>query len=260
MHYILVRTLFLVLAASAAAQPAIAADLTRYFESSAGHKPSGDAGMSMSSDRLRVAAAVALRAHDGSTKILPKVTSAVTLGPRVAIETRVNLAEWNGRTNLRDEKFATRLHVQAPAPFVDDLEGRFWRLPDGQTGRLLRLGFYQRLAATRRGGPITIRSKATLETLPATSAAGGAGSQRMGLETEIGGLMSGPAAGRTALRLKIVRHLGIETETARSLAYDRSWTFPRSTQLALNLGLLHATRPTVDVVEPSLGISWRGEF
>ena len=238
----------------------MAADLSPYFESSAGHKPRGDAGLSVSGDRLRVAAAVAMRAQDGSTSILPKVTSALTLGPRVDIETRVNLAEWNGRTDPHDAKFATRLHVQAPAPFVDHLEGKFWRLPGGQTGRLLRLGFYQRLAAPRRGHPITIRSKATIETLSAASATGGVDNQRVGFEAEVGGLMSGPAAAQTALRLKILRHLGADPATARSVSYDRSWSLPGETQLALNLGLLRATRPNADVVEPSLGISWQGEF
>jgi hypothetical protein len=238
----------------------MAADLSPYFESSAGHKPRGDAGLSVSGDRLRVAAAVAMRAQDGSTRIRPKVTSALTLGPRADIETRVNLSEWNGRTDPHDAKFATRLHVQAPAPFVDDLEGKFWRLPDGQTGRLLRLGFYQRLGAARRGGPITIRSKATIETLSAASATGGVDNQRMGFEAEVGGLTSGPAAAQTALRLKFVRHLGAAAETARSVSYDRSWSLPGATQLALNLGLLRATRLNANVVEPSLGISWRGEF
>ena len=238
----------------------MAADLSRHFESSAGNKPRGDAGLAVQSDHLHLAAAVAMRAHDGSTKILPKVTSALTLGPRVAIETRVNLADWNGRADPLDAKFATKLHVRAPAPFVDDLEGRFWRLPDGQTGRLLGLGFYQRLAANRRAGPITIRSKATLETLSAAPAAGGAGNQRMGFETEVNGLMPGAATARTALRLKIVRNLGSSTETARSLTYDRSWGFPGTTEVAFNVGLLHATRPTAEVVEPSFGLSWRGEF
>jgi hypothetical protein len=49
----------------------MAADLNPYFHSSAGNKPRGDAGLSVSNDRLRVAADVAMRAHDGSTRILP---------------------------------------------------------------------------------------------------------------------------------------------------------------------------------------------
>jgi hypothetical protein len=115
------------------------------------------------------------------------------------------------------------------------------------------------LPAPRRASPITVRSKATLETLSATPATGGTGKQRMGFETEIGGLMASPAAGQAALRLKIVRSLGLESETAQSLTYDRSWSIA-ATELALNLGLARATRPDADVVEPSLGISWRGEF
>ena len=84
--------------------------------------------------------------------------------------------------------------------------------------------------------------------------------QRLGFEAEVGGLMSGPAAAQTALRLKIVRRLGADPETAPSVSYDRAWSLPGATQLALNLGLLRATRLTASVIEPSLGISWRGEF
>jgi hypothetical protein len=246
--------------AGAAAQTALAADVNRHFESSAGARPQGDAGLSVSSDRLRVGAAVAMRANDGATKILPKITSALSLGPRVAIETRVNLADWNSRTDPLDAEFATRLHIQAPAPFLDDLEGRIWRLPSGQTGRLLRLGFYQSLAESRRAGPITIRSKATLETVSAGSASPISDDRRVGFETEVGGFMSGPAAGRTAVRLKIVCNLGVEAATSRSLAYDRSWTFSGATHFGLNVGVLRATRKAIDVLEPSLGLSWRGEF
>jgi hypothetical protein len=260
MHSTLIRALLFVLAASAAAPAVMAADLGPYFESSAGAKPRGDAGLSVSNERLRVAAAVAMRARNGGTAVLPKLTSALTLSPRVALETRVNLAEWNGQTDPLDAKFATRLHVQAPAPFLDDLEGRFWRLPDGQTGRLLRLGFYQRLPAPRRAGPITIRSKATVETLSAAAAVGGAGQQQLGFETEVGGLMAGAAGSRTAVRLKVTHHYGAELETTHLLAYDRSWLFPGATELALNIGVLRAVRTTAAAVEPSFGISWRGEF
>jgi len=201
-----------------------------------------------------------MRERNGRTAVLPKVTSALALGPRVDLETRVSLAEWNGQTDPLDAKFATRLHVQAPAPFVDDFEGRFWRLPDGQTGRLLRLGFYQRLAAARRAGPITIRSKATAETLSAPAAAGGNGHQRLAFETEVGGLLSGLGGSRTAVRLKVTRNSGADLERTHSLGYDRSWLLAGATELALNVGLRRTTHATVGAVEPSFGISWRGEF
>ena len=172
----------------------------------------------------------------------------------------MNLTEWNGRTNPFDAKFATRLHVQAPAPFLDDLEGKFWRLPDGQTGRLLRFGFYQRLAVARRAAPITIRSKATVETLSGSAEAGAAGNQRLGLETEVRGLIPGAPGTRGAVRIKLVRRSGAEVETTHSLAYDRSWRFRSSTEFALNVGVVRTTQATARATEPSLRLSWRGDF
>lgn len=256
------RTLLLLLTATASMQAA-AADVAHYFSSSAGasspeapatgRQPRGDAGMAVSRDKLRLAADVALRAHDGGTQVLPKVSSVVALAPRIDLETRLDLTEWNSGSRLLDAKFATRLHVQAPAPFLDELEGRFWRMPDGRTGRLLGLGFYQRLSNGHGLAGLTLRTRATLET---TSDA----TERVAFETELGGLQPNATAGRAALRLKVVRNLGVSTTTAHSVAYDRSWTLPGTAEVALNLGMLRSTSASGAAVEPTLGMSWRAGF
>jgi hypothetical protein len=240
-----------------------AADVAHYFSSSAGAsavgapspagKPRGDAGMALSRDNLRFAADVALRAHDGGTEVLPKVSSTLALAPRVDLETRLDLAEWNSGSRLLDAKFATRLHVQAPAPFLDELEGRFWRMPDGRTGRLLGLGFYQRLGNGHGPNGLTLRTRATLETASDAT-------QRVAFETELGGLQPSAAAGRAALRLKVVRNSGVAAATAHSVAYDRSWTLPSTAEVAFNLGMLRSTSVSGAAVEPTLGMSWRAGF
>lgn len=246
---------FLLLLAAAAGMPANGADVAHYFASSAGtspagSKPRGDAGMALSNDKVRLAADVALRAQDGGTQVLPKVSSTVALAPRIDLETRLDLAEWNSSTNPLDAKFATRLRVQAPAPFLDELEGKFWRLPDGRTGRLLGLGFYQRLGADHGSQRLTVRTRATLETASDTS-------QRVALETELGGLAPRLARGRAALRFKVVRALGSSPTDASSVAYDRSWTLPSAAQVAFNLGMHRSTTIAGAILEPTAGFSWR---
>jgi len=206
-----------------------------------------------------------MRAPGGATEIRPKVTSTFAISPRIDFETRLDLAEWNSGANLLAAKFDTRLHVQAPAPFLDELEGRVWRSPDGQSGRILGLGFYQTLSQPSRASKITIRSRATLETTssPAlaasvTAAPANVATRRVGLETEVGGFMSTPR--NAMLRLKILRTVGRDVETTRSLGYDRTWTVHRAILLAMSLGVLQDSRNAAQNIEPSLGIRWRGTF
>jgi hypothetical protein len=239
------------LLATAATFAAAAADVERYFASTANDKPRGDAGLALKNSRLRFAADVALRARDDTTEILPKLTSKLALAPRVDLETRVDLAEWNSSSRLLDAKFATKLHVQAPAPFLDELEGRVWRLPDGQTGRLLRLGFYQRMGERHGSDALSLRTKATVET-------GSVVGRRLAVETELKGFDPAPGKGRSALRLKVVRSFGAAPEAARTLAYDRAWSLPGASQIAVNVGVQESTAP-LDTAgpTPSFGVSWR---
>ncbi len=239
------------------AHETLAADVVRYFESSANGKPRSDAGLAVSSDRLRVDASLAMRAPDGDTRIVPKVSSAVAINRRIGLETRVDLPEWNDHGRSHYAKFDTRLHVKTPAPFVDELEGRMWRSPDGQSGRTLEVGFYQRLREDHLGAPLTIRSKATLET-----STGGTLEERrsLGVETEIRGLMSGAGGGKGALRVKLSKSVGPSSQSSRSVAYDRSWAMSGLTNIAVNVGMRHSTSDSAVTVEPSFGLRWNGEF
>jgi hypothetical protein len=104
------------------------AKVTRYFESSAREKPCGNAGLSVEGD------------------------------------TRVDGSEWSGNAPL-DHRFDTRLHFRSSAPFFDELDWRVWRSPDGQSGRILKFGFYQKLRDTdpNIATPLTFCRQATVE-------------------------------------------------------------------------------------------------
>jgi len=247
------RRLLLIASTLAAASPAGAAEISSYFDSSARGQPRGDAGLTLSGDKVRMAADLALRGNDGATEIVPHLSSAMRLSPRMRLQTRFDLPDWNTRTDLLDARVATQLNLQTPTPFLHEVEGDVWRAPDGQTGGRFTLGFRQKLWEDARSSAITIQGKATFEKVSARS-------ERVALETEVRGLKSSTATGHSALRLRIARSRGAEPDTSRSVAYDRSWELPSASQLALNVGMLQVARPDADSVEPTLAVSWRGEF
>jgi hypothetical protein len=265
----IVPALLVLALAGIGARTAVAAGVSPYFESSANQKPRGNAGLSVSGDRMKLNADLALRAPNKATEVVPRVSSAFSLGNRLDLETRVDLSDWNSRTAAAGAKVDTRLHFQSSAPFLDELEGRVWRSPDGQSGRILKFGFYQKLSAANAPGAVTIRSKAIVEStvgrlpLPALPASGGESglaarpeNRRFGVETEVGGLMSRLASGRGALKIKLDKVAGSRPETAGSVGYDQQWKLGLGAQLGFNVNMLRATYSTAGSFVPSVGISW----
>jgi hypothetical protein len=241
---------------------AIADGLKTYFESSAQpKKPRSNAGVSVNGDRVSLKADVALRAPNAKTEVIPNLSSAFTLAKNLELSTRVNLAEWNTRT---DTTFDTRLHFRRSlGPFLDELEGRVWRTPDGLSRQLLKLGFYQILPSTRVDSPLTITGRATVEaadgSAPRGVLAGARDTQRLGVETVFGGLMSPFLPGANTFSVKVERVMGARSGIASTLAYDQSWSVSQSTKLGLNMKFLRQTYSANDF-EPSLGFTWRSEF
>lgn len=239
-----------------------AAGVTPYFESSANQKPRGNAGLSVDADRVRLKADVALRTAE-RTQVVPHVSSSVTFLGRLALETNVNLSEWNGRDEDLDRTFDTRLHFKSSAPFFDELEGRIWRSPDGRSGRILKFGFYQILRETHLLQPLAIRANATVETTaavaPAVSSLPSADTRRIGIETEVTGLMS-RWRGRKALRLKMEKVEGARSRSASSVAYNHAWSLGAATRVGVNMQMQRATYLPTDDFQPSLDLTWRTDF
>ena len=235
-----------------------------YFESSATQKPRTDAGVSVDGDRLHLDANVSLRSPGAVTSIVPHLSSSFAISDRVDVETRVDLAEWNTRAKLSEATFDTRVSFRSPAPFLEELEGQVWRSPDGQSKEAVRVGFYQTLRPADQSPALTLRGKAVFETAVGADAGLGASGRpethRVGLETVVGGFLSRLLAGQNALSIKLERMTGATFETARSIAFNHSWSLAAIGQFGFHVGMRSATDDTGDRFEPSLGFSWRGQF
>lgn len=251
----LIRTVLLSALAAPCSTPALADGVTTYFQSSANQHPLSNAGVSVSGDRLRLKADVSMRAPNDRTEIVPNVSSGFTLGKNLDIETRVNLTEWNTGS---DGSFDTRLHLRSLGPFVDELEGRVRRTPDGLTSQLLRLGFYQIVGNATALTPITLTGRAIYEV--SQSAALADPTRRYGVETRLAGFMSPFVPGAGALSFKVEYVDGPRPENRSTLAFDQSWKFRDIADLGLKLKVLHTPHLTTDDLEPSLDFTWHSRF
>ena len=83
MNATIARVVLISTCAFFAARFAVAGEIAPYFESSANQKPRGDAGLSVTSDRLKINADFSLRAPDGNTRIIPQLYSAFALTSRL---------------------------------------------------------------------------------------------------------------------------------------------------------------------------------
>jgi hypothetical protein len=246
--------------------------LTPYLESSGtGLKPRSNAGLAVQTDRLRMRADVALRAQQistaslglaspgGSTEVVPNLRSALTIAKNLDIETRVNFAEWNART---DTTFDTRVRYRRSLDaFFDELDGSLWRSPDGLTKQSLRLGFHQILGDFGGLSPLTITGQAIFETTQDAGAAGlSSDSRKVGIETRLAGFTSPFLAADHALIFKVERTSGAQPAAASVVTYDQSWAVSPMSKLGLNLQFLRQSYSPANDFEPSLGLNWRSQF
>jgi hypothetical protein len=255
------------LATLVVARAASAADVSEYFESAAGGKPRSNAGLVVRGDWLQLKADVALRHGSGGTQVVPNFRSTFDLGAHLDVETRVDFADRNYEGGAIGATVNTRVHYDPPAPFLEAVDGTAWKSADGQEGEALNIAFRKVISIAGRERPITIRGLAAVETtsigaLPSAlpEDPGAEGSRRYRVETEVRGLIRSLSRGKSALRLKIERLAGAQVETAKSVAYDYSWTVRNVVQLGLNVGMRSATEQAVAVLEPSVGLTWRTQF
>jgi hypothetical protein len=195
----------------------------------------------------------------GSTEVVPNLRSSLTLAKNLDLETRVNFAEWNARSNTT---FDTRVRYRKSFDFFfDELDGSLWRSPDGLMKQSLRLGFKQILGDYGGIAPLTITGQAIFETTEATGAAGFASdSHKIGVETRLAGFPSAFLATHQALTFKVEKTSGAQPASASVVSYDQSWTVSPMTKLGLNLGLLRQSYTPANDFEPSLDLSWRSQF
>ena len=244
--------------------------LTTYLESSGtGLKPRSNAGVAVQTDRLGMRADVALRAQQipiaslappgGRTEVVPNLRSSLKIAKHLDIETRVNFAEWNARS---DTTFDTRVRYRKSLDiFFNELDGSLWRSPDGSTKQSLRLGFKQALGDFGGMAPLTITGQAILETTQAAAAAGLASDGRkVGVETRLAGFTSPFLATDHALSFKVEKTFGARPTSASTVTYDQSWTVSTMTKLGLNLQLLRQSYTAGNDFKPALDLTWRSQF
>jgi hypothetical protein len=244
--------------------------LTTYFESSGtGLKPRSNAGLAVQTDRLGMRADFALRAQQltpaslgppgGRTEVVPNLRSALKIAKNLDIETRVNFAEWNARS---DTTFDTRVRYKKSLDlFFDELDGSLWRSPDGSTKQSLRLGFKQPLADLDSTTPLTITGQAILETTQAAAAAGPArDGRKVGVETRLAGFTPPFLGADHALTFKVEKIFGAQPASTSAVTYDQSWTVSTMTKLGLNLQFLRQSYSAGHDYQPALDLSWRSQF
>ena len=246
--------------------------LSTYLESSGTDlKPRSNAGLAVETDRLRMRADFALRAQQlaasplelappgGRTEVVPNLRSSVTLAKNLDLETRVNFAEWNARS---DTTFDTRVRYKKSLDLIfNELDGSLWRSPDGLTKQTLRLGFKPILVDYGGICPLRITGQAIFDKSEGTAATGlPSDSRKVGVETRLAGFPSVFLATNQALTFKVEKTSGAQPASASAVSYDQSWAVSPMTKLGLNLGFLRQSYTPADDFEPSLDLSWRSQF
>ncbi len=245
------------------------AEVASFVESATVQKPRTRAGISVdAADGILLKADISVQAPDHSTQLVPHVSSSVVLTNRLGLDTKVELPDWNAQAGPAGAKVDTTVHFQPSAAFADRLEGRFWRSPGGQTGQLVQLGFHNKVRPTGGVAPLMIRSRATFEASTGPiSAIGDAAAtdprldtRRMGLETELTGILPNLPPSRSAVRVKLERSAGARVATTQSVGYTQNWAVRYFGRFGMNVKMLRDSIDTANELQPSFKLTWSGEF
>lgn len=263
------RTVFRVVLIAALLRQGVAmAGVAPFVESTSAQKPGTRAGISVDTDGILLKADVLVQAQDLATQLVPRISSSVALTNRVGLDTKVELSDRNALAGPAGTQVDTTVHFDPAAPFADRVEGKFWRSPDGQTGQRVRLGFHKKLRATPGVAPLTIRSHATFETTAGGIAAPGdataldprVDSRRMGVETELTGILPNVPPGRSAVRIKVEKTTGARAATTQSVGYTQNWAVRYFGRLGMNVKMLRDSIDTANALQPSVKLTWSCEF
>ena len=259
----------LALIAALLQQTVAMADIASFVESATVQKPRTRAGISVdATEGILLKADISVQAPDHSTEFVPRISSSMALTKRLGLDTKVELPDWNAQAGPAGAKVDTTVRFKPSAPFADPVEGRFWRLPGGQTGQVVQLGFHNKLRPSGGVAPLMIRSRATFEASSGLiSTIGGAAAtdprldtRRMGLETELTGILPNLPPSRSAVRVKVERSAGARTATTQYVGYTQNWAVRYFGRLGMNVKMLRDSIDTADELQPSFKLTWSGEF
>ena len=254
-----------VLLAALLRQSLALADVVPFVEPATAQKPRTRAGIAVDAEGILLKADLSVQAPDHSTQLVPRVSSSVVLTNRLGLDAKLELPDWNAPLGPAGTKVDTTLHYDPSVSFADRLEGRFWRSPDGQTGQLVGLGFHKKFRAAAGAAPLTIRSRASFETTTGGANAIGQAlqrldTQRMGLDTELSGVLPSLPPGRSSVRIKVEKAAGARAGTTQSVGYTQSWTMRAFGRLGINVKMLRDSIDTANTLQPSIRLTWSGEL
>ena len=254
------------------------ADVAPFFESSTVQKPPTRAGIAVdAADGILLKADVSVQAPDHATQLVPRVSSSVALTNRLGLDTKVELRDWNAQAGPAGAKVDTTLHFDPSVAFADRLEGKFWRSPDGQTGQRVQVGFHKKLRAATGEAPLSIRSRATFEAttgtvgpVPPADTVGAVGeapppdprldTRRMGVETEVTGIWPHLPPSRSSVRINVQKTTGARAGMTQSVGYTQNWAVRFYGRLGMSVKMLRDSIDTANELQPSIKLTWSGEF
>jgi hypothetical protein len=238
--------------AAAAPQTRAAAALQPFFDVAVADRQQGSAGVDWLADGFRVRSHLTVRADGGRTYVAPQVLSSFAIAPKVSVETRLDLAEWNTHSALLDSAVEVKFRVRSDFPLLDAIEGRVWRAPDGLRRNTLRLALAEELVpgdiAQR---PLTLNASLTLER---AGPEGAPTSSSRGLQATLAGF--GRAAAENRVAISYQEESGRATRRASSISFGRSWPINAFTHMMLTCELIDADFAR----SHKIAVSWRGEF
>jgi len=193
-----------------------AAEITPYLTASDG-KPSTNAGLRVNDGVLSIHADLAVNSESAVTRALPQVSSELALAEWIGFATSVKLPDWNGAAGQAGAIFDTRVHFEPGAPFIDRIEGRLRRDPDGLERQSLKLGFSDALGWVDGAGNVAVKGSAIIE---GKTEPGSDGSLTMGFEASLDGF-DVPALGLGDLGLRQPSGRRITSETRKRTNRDQ---------------------------------------
>lgn len=212
----------------------------------------GSAGIDWRADDFRLRSHLTVRADGGRTYVAPQLLSSFAIAPKVSIETRLDLADWNTHSALLDSTVELKFRVRSELPLLDAIEGRVWRAPDGLQRNTLSLAFAEELVS---GNPVhrPLKLNASL-TLEQAGPQGASTSSSRGVHATLAGF--GPATAQSRLAISYKAQSGRIQQRGGSISFGRSWPISAFMRMMLSCELTGAELAQ----SRQIALSWHGEF
>ncbi|HEY8519475.1 MAG TPA: hypothetical protein VIN61_05305 [Gammaproteobacteria bacterium] len=139
-------------------------EILSYLNLSSQDKLHSQVGLFLGHEGLSVKADVTLEGQDGTTRVLPRVTSTFSSIDWLHVKTVFEYGDWNaGGTS--EPAVDTRVSVRSAVPFVEHIEGRVHQTA-AEVSQSLRFGFADVGVRALGGGTVNVKTDLTLQSAP----------------------------------------------------------------------------------------------